>query len=71
MKSRIDLNDVRLVLRMKELINGDSLDNIEWYDNGVKLEVSEDDIEEWKYVGLSNLAFAEIKLLSQEQYEPF
>lgn len=71
MKSRIDLNDVRLVLRMKELINGDSLDNIEWYDNGVKLEVPEDDIEEWKYVGLSNLAFAEIKLLSQEQYEPF
>lgn len=69
MKSRIDLADVRLLLRLKELINGDSLDNIEWYDNGIPVNVLYDDIDEWKYTGLTNLAFAELKLLRQETNE--
>lgn len=69
MKTQIDLNDVRLLLRLKELINGDSLDNIEWYDSGVPVNVSYDDIDEWKFVGLSNLDFATVKLLKQEYDE--
>lgn len=66
MKTQIDLDDVRKLLELKKFINGDSLDNIDWYDNGIPVNVLYDDIDEWKYTGLTNLAFAELKLLRQE-----
>lgn len=66
MKTQIDLNDVRLLLKLKEHINRDSLDNIEWFDGGVKIEVPEEDTDGWKYTGLTNFAFAELELLRQE-----
>lgn len=69
MKTQIDLVDVRKLLELKRFINGDSLDSIDWYDNGVKIEVPEDDIDEWKYTGLANLSFAELKLMRQETNE--
>ena len=66
MKTQIDLIDVRKLIELKRHINGDSLDNIDWYDNGVKLVVADEDIDEWKYTGLNNLDFAEIKLMDGE-----
>lgn len=66
MKTQIDLVDVQKLIELRRFINGDSLDNIDWYDNGVKLEVPIEDIEEWRYAGLSNLDFAQIYLMEDE-----
>jgi hypothetical protein len=66
MKTKIDLVDVRRLIELKRLINGDTLGNIDWYDNGVKLDVSIEEMDEWKFVGLSNLDFAQINLMDDE-----
>ena len=35
---------------------------IDWYANGKKVEVKEEDIEEWRFTGLGNVYFAEMEL---------
>lgn len=41
------------------------LEDIEWYYDGKKVEVSKEEIEEWKFTGLNNTDFGEDFLLGR------
>lgn len=55
---RIDVEEVRkLHARMKE-INSVPLEEIEWFENGKKIDVDSEIISDWKFMGLTNFYFA-------------
>ncbi len=45
--------------RKKELlmINSIDLDEIQFYENGDRVEISKETLEQWKYIGLNNTDF--------------
>lgn len=38
-------------------INAMKLADIEWHKDGIKIDISPEEVEEWKFVGLSNVCF--------------
>lgn len=41
------------------------LEDIEWHYDGKKVDVSKEEIEEWKFTGLNNTDFGEMYLLDR------
>lgn len=59
MKTRIDIEEIiKLKKRIFE-INELKLENIDFYENGVKVEVYQSVLDSWKYIELSNCSFIE------------
>jgi hypothetical protein len=58
MKQKISLEDVLRNLKERKRFNKPALHNIEWYYKGKPVIVSENDITDWKFTGLSNIDFA-------------
>jgi hypothetical protein len=54
---RIDVGELRVLLARLKSLNSVSLDQIEWVENDVLIEVDKKDIDGWKYIGLSNQYF--------------
>jgi hypothetical protein len=54
---RVDVEHVRALKEELASFNSLDLSVVEFYDNGNKLEVSEQALVEWKYVGLNNADF--------------
>lgn len=60
---RIKLSDVQQMMELERSINSVPLQEIEWIDDfGKVIQVSEEEIEEWKFIGMSNVSFAECKI---------
>jgi hypothetical protein len=56
-KVRVDIEEVTRVKEYLASINQALLKDIEWYRNGVKVEVSPENLETWRMVGLNNADF--------------
>jgi 2-iminoacetate synthase ThiH len=56
---RVDVEEVlKLRARMDE-INSHALKNVDFYHKGKKVKISAEDINDWKYTGLSTMFFVE------------
>lgn len=58
----VDLEELERVQEYLRQINAVSLSEIRWQRNGVNVNPTPEDLEEWKFIGLSNTAFAELRL---------
>ena len=56
---RIDIEEIMALQQRRKEINALELDTIDFYKNGEKVAVAPEDVEEWKYIGLSNIHFAQ------------
>jgi len=59
---RVDVERVRNLLAELEKIDAIPLSEMQLYENGQKIEISPEAIEEWLFVGLSNRAFIEMEI---------
>jgi hypothetical protein len=54
---RVDLEEVLAIQKRHAEINDIPFEELEVYENGVKVDINPEIIEEWKYVGLGNFYF--------------
>lgn len=54
---KIDIEEVQALKARLAEINLAQLQDIEWFKDGQKLEIKPDVLEEWKFIGLSNVEF--------------
>ena len=59
---RIDIEHVREVLRQYREINSHELKDVEWYENGVRLQFSDELIKEFQFTGLSPIYFVDCEI---------
>lgn len=52
MKTRIDVEKVKESYKQSHYYNNLNLKEIDLYENGEKIEISDELIEEWRFVGL-------------------
>lgn len=64
-RHRVDVLEVLELKRKLAEIDKLNLEDIDFYIGDKQLQVNEDSIKEWKFVGLSNTSFIEIHLLSR------
>lgn len=55
---RVSLQELLAAQAYLDKINKCPLDKIVWYDNDDEMDVAPELIEEWRFVGLSNVDFA-------------
>jgi hypothetical protein len=55
---RVSVEDIIELRKRRQAINNTPLEEIEWTRNGEVVEVTEEDVEGWKFTGLSNFDFA-------------
>ena len=58
---RVDIERVRELLAEIAAINRVDLEAIEVYEHGEPVAISKEAIEDWRFVGLSNMTFLEIE----------
>jgi len=58
-KTRIDINDVKRLLARRDEINRLELKDIAWMDGDKEIDIPLERLEQWRFVGLSNLCFVE------------
>lgn len=56
---RIDIEEIKALQKRRKEINAIELADIDFYENGVKVVVSSPTVEDWNFVGLSNIDFIE------------
>lgn len=56
---RIDVEEIRKIDERRRQINALNIYDIEWYENGVRLNYTKEQLDEWKYIGLCNTSFVE------------
>lgn len=54
----IDLNGLQKAKALIDLANSVPLGDVEWQRDGVTIQVPKHEIDDWKYMGLSNVYFA-------------
>lgn len=61
---KVDIEDVREHLRYRSKINSVDIHDIEWYENGKRLVIPKDILDEFsrKWVGFNNIAFISMGL---------
>lgn len=52
------LGRLRELLAELDEMNNVSLQDIKWFKNGEQIYVTDEDIQEWRFIGLSNVQFA-------------
>lgn len=63
---KVDIEDILEQMNFMWWINGlTKLENIEWYYDGEKVDVTDEELEEWKFTGLNNTDFAVTYLLDK------
>lgn len=63
---KVDIEDILEQMNFMWRINGlTKLENIEWYYDGEKVDVTDEELEEWKFTGLNNTDFAVTYLLDK------
>lgn len=55
---KINIEDIKKHMDFQKKVNCDvELDEIDFYENGEKVEISKEIIDDWEYTGLSNIHF--------------
>ena len=54
---RVDLEDYWIMLAFRRCINTSPLEDIEWHEDGEKIEIPQETIDEFLFTGLSNVDF--------------
>lgn len=54
----VHLERLRELLAELDEMNNVSLQDIKWFKNGEQIYVTDEDIQEWRFIGLSNVQFA-------------
>ena len=58
-KHRVDVEFVQALQQARRVINNLPLEDIEWYENGKPVLVKEENIEQFRFSGLSNIDFVQ------------
>ena len=54
---RVEIEEIKAHLKRRAEINSMSLDEIEFYENGKRVDIDKSIIDEFMFVGLSNVDF--------------
>jgi len=54
---RVDVETIERIQAEREVINDHDFNNIEFYENGEKLEFHEKALDDWEMIGLNNMDF--------------
>lgn len=54
----VHLERLQELLAELDEMNNVSLQDIKWFKNGEQIYVTDEDIQEWRFIGLSNVQFA-------------
>lgn len=54
---KINIEDVLAAQAIRHEINNEDINEIEWYQDGKKLNIPESVLESWRFTGLSNTDF--------------
>jgi hypothetical protein len=66
---KVDLEEIELIMKMRKRINEVLLSEIEWYENGEKLDINKEEIEDFEFTGLNNIDFVTTGWLRKAQYK--
>ena len=58
---KINIEDIKDLIRKKRRFNRLKLKNIIFYENGKKLNIPPEVIEEWEITGLNNVDFVDVE----------
>jgi len=53
----VDIDYIKERKKQLDMINSVDLDKLEFYENGGRVEISKETLEQWKYIGLNNTDF--------------
>jgi len=67
---KINLEFVNALLEMRKVINQTKLEDIELYEKGERIEITKEIIDEWQFMGLSNIDFYETRFWESEYITP-
>ena len=59
----VDLHRLKSLLRELNTYNSYDLGSITWVQDGQTVPVRESDVKEWRFIGMTNVAFAETHLI--------
>jgi len=65
---RVYVEEVQKMMEYRKSINDQDLKDIEWYAGGVKIEIGDKEIEEFKFTGLNNLDFMTMDFYKDEKF---
>lgn len=54
---KVTIEEILEMQQRRSEINSIDIKDIEWYENGVKIEVHSESLDEWRFTGLSNTDF--------------
>ena len=62
----VSLKEVKNYLDFIQKVNSVPLEDIVWMDeNGKDIKLTKEELEEWRFIGLSNVCYAETNLLGK------
>lgn len=66
---QVDIGELMAAQAVLDRVNTIKLEEIQWVDKGVVLNIDPRDIQEWKFVGLSNTDFVYCNILGDKGNE--
>lgn len=54
---RVDLEEIYDIMKRRKRINSVPLEDIEFYENGIKLDINPEIVNDFKFIGLNNIDF--------------
>ena len=64
---KVNIEDIRKNIEFRKEINSVELTDIDFYENGKKIEVSEKVIDDFRFTGLNNIDFIDIEFYLTEE----
>lgn len=68
-KQRYDLEPLLFALGILKEFDALDINKLQFYCNGVSVDIPEGSLEEWRYVGLSNTSYVKMVLLPNEKIQ--
>jgi phage pi2 protein 07 len=62
---RLDIETVRKLLELYRAISRLDVKNVDFYENGMKVDISQSILDEWRFIGLSLPMFIETDFYKQ------
>ena len=66
MTTRIDIEEIIALQARRREINALDLKDVKFFKDGKPVEVTPEQIEEWSFIGLSNIDFVETHILGKD-----
>lgn len=55
----VDVDEIRKIKARLKYINSKEIENIEWVERGLPLQINKETLERWSFVGLNNVDFVD------------